>query len=307
MHPMTIRRRALAPLAFACALAVVPFAGAQEPAGAAPPPANRPVTSPGNAQWAATIDEARAQAAEQKKLVFYEFDSQNCGDCARMQSLLYPAFDFEALLIGMVPVRSTSPRTTASRLTELYGIKETPSVLIATPTGRLVFLMQGFKDARATSSDTCTRTSTAIGPSRRRSTPRMSPRSRRRRRTRSARPAATPGSTTPRPGLRYKRATVAPDATPDIRETRPSRAWRPPSSSSASPRRPERRSTSSWPGRRIPRRGSAPSSSGRTSRWCRTEPAEALVALQEVREGPPQLPVPRAGPRVHRASRSQPQ
>ena len=145
MHSMTIRRRTLAPFVFACAVA--PFAAAQEPAVTAPEraQANRPVTSPGNAEWAATVEAARARATEQKKLVFYEIDTQNCGECQRMKSLLYPAFDFEALLIGMVPVRVDITTHDGERLAQLYGIKETPSVAIATPTGRLIFLMQGFK------------------------------------------------------------------------------------------------------------------------------------------------------------------
>ena len=215
MHPMTIRRRALAPLAFACALAVVPFAAAQEPAGAAPPPSNRPVTSPGNAQWATTLDEARARASEQKKLVFYEVDSQNCGECARMKSLLYPAFDFEALLIGMVPVRVDITTHDGERLTEFYGIKETPSVAISTPTGRLVFLMQGFKSQRdffghvhksldgyrtwaktIDAQDVATLSAKDAYASARQLFARFD--------YAEARP-------------RYKRATVAPDATPDIR------------------------------------------------------------------------------------------
>ena len=66
------------------------------PSSANPDP-NRAVKSPGNAEWAKTAEEARARAAAENKLVYYEFDSPNCGDCHRMQSLLYPAFDFEAL------------------------------------------------------------------------------------------------------------------------------------------------------------------------------------------------------------------
>ncbi|HEY2798831.1 MAG TPA: hypothetical protein VGK26_13145 [Thermoanaerobaculia bacterium] len=105
----------------------------------------RQVKSPGNAEWAASADEARTRAAAQHKLVFYEFVSQGCGECGRMEGLLYPAFDFEALLIGMVPVRVDLVSKSGSELSDLYSIKETPSVAIATPTGRLVFLMQGFK------------------------------------------------------------------------------------------------------------------------------------------------------------------
>ncbi len=208
------------------------------------------MTSPGNAQWAATIDEARAQAAEQKKLVFYEVDSQNCGECARMKSLLYPAFDFEALLIGMVPVRVDITTHDGDRLTELYGIKETPSVAIATPTGRLVFLMQGFKsqgdffghvhkslDGYRAWAKTIDAQDVA---------------------TLSAKEAYAIGAPAVRP-VRLRRGPASLQARDGGSRrhaghprTRPSRAWRPPSSSSTSPRRPARRSTSSSPATKDP-------------------------------------------------------
>lgn len=111
-------------------------------------PANRPVTSPGNAVWASTVEEARERATLENKLVFYEFDSPKCGDCHRMQGLLYPAFDFEALLIGMVPVKVRYDFPDSKPLQEIYGVATSPSILITTAQGRLVFLMQGFKDAQ---------------------------------------------------------------------------------------------------------------------------------------------------------------
>jgi tetratricopeptide (TPR) repeat protein len=64
-----------------------------------------------------------------------------------MQALLYPAFDFEALLIGMVPVIVDMDSDIGQKLAERYHVTDTPSVLITTPSGRLVFLMQGFQDA----------------------------------------------------------------------------------------------------------------------------------------------------------------
>ncbi|HEY1252358.1 MAG TPA: tetratricopeptide repeat protein [Thermoanaerobaculia bacterium] len=124
---------------------------AQQPTPAAPPAAPGPgtsartVKSPGNAEWAANAADARARATAEHKLVYYEFVSQSCGECGRMEGLLYPAFDFEALLVGMVPVRLDLVSKEGSELSERYSIKETPSVAIATPAGRLVFLMQGFK------------------------------------------------------------------------------------------------------------------------------------------------------------------
>ena len=117
------------------------------PPSSANPDLNRAVKSPGNADWAKTAEEARARAKAENKLVYYEFESPNCGDCHRMQGLLYPAFDFEALLIGMVPVKLRYDFPEAKPLQDLYNIATAPSVLITTPEGRLVFLMQGFKDA----------------------------------------------------------------------------------------------------------------------------------------------------------------
>ncbi len=145
-----------APAAIFVALAAlfVAAAGAAQDAHHHAPPQgtnpdlNRPVGSPGNADWAQTAEEARARGAAENKLVFYEFDSPNCGDCHRMQSLLYPAFDFEALLIGMVPVKLRYDFPEAKPLQELYGVARSPSILITTPQGRLVFLMEGFKDAQ---------------------------------------------------------------------------------------------------------------------------------------------------------------
>jgi tetratricopeptide (TPR) repeat protein len=134
-------------------LLAVGLASAQEPtpapAAAAPAPAmaNRPIMTPGNAVWAANSAEARAIAKADKKLVYYEFVSPECGDCRRMTGLIYPAFDFEALLIGTVPVHVALSSAEGKELGERYSITEEPSVLIATPEGRVVFLMQGFKDA----------------------------------------------------------------------------------------------------------------------------------------------------------------
>ena len=56
----------------------------------------------------------------------------------------YPAFDFEALLIGMVPVKTLIDSPEGRELARQYEIRTTPAVLITTPEGRLVFLMQGF-------------------------------------------------------------------------------------------------------------------------------------------------------------------
>ena len=104
------------------------------------PPA---VTSPGNAKWAASPDEAKALAASTGKFVYLEFDRPECGQCQRMDALLYPAFDFEALLINMVPVKLSLDSGEGKEFGRRYGIRETPAVLITSPEGRIVFLMQG--------------------------------------------------------------------------------------------------------------------------------------------------------------------
>jgi tetratricopeptide (TPR) repeat protein len=129
------------------AFALISGAAAQQPMPPDPSAGNRPVKSPGNAEWAKDLADARAAAAAQKKLVYVEFDQESCGNCRRMQSLLYPAFDFEALLIGMVPVKVALNSPEAKPLVTLYGITEAPGILITTAEGRLVFLMQGFQTA----------------------------------------------------------------------------------------------------------------------------------------------------------------
>jgi len=129
------------------ALALTSGAAAQQSLPPNDSAANRPVKSPGNAEWAKDLADARLAAAAQKKLVYIEFDQPSCSNCRRMQSLLYPAFDFEALLIGMVPVKLALDSEEAKPLAALYGITEAPAVLITTAQRRLVFLMQGFQTA----------------------------------------------------------------------------------------------------------------------------------------------------------------
>jgi tetratricopeptide (TPR) repeat protein len=147
--PKRIRLGRFAPWLLAAGLFAAVASGQEPTPPAAPsyPMVNRPVTSPGNAEWAPDVPFARKRAAAQKKLVYYDIGDDGCGDCRRMQALLYPAFDFEALLIGMVPVQVKLSSTEGKAIGERYGITETPAVLITTPEGRLVFQMQGFKDA----------------------------------------------------------------------------------------------------------------------------------------------------------------
>jgi len=128
---------------FLALLAAAPLA--QEPVH---PDPNRPVTRPGNADWAATLEEARKIAGPQNKLVFIEIDGgPECGHCQRMDSLLYPAFEFEALLITMVPVKVSLDSVEGMELSRRYQIDQTPAILITAPEGRLAFLMQGFTNA----------------------------------------------------------------------------------------------------------------------------------------------------------------
>src|SRR5260370_34674118 len=85
------------------------------------------VNSPGNAEWAASPAEAKSRAAAEGKLVFYEFDRPQCGHCARMDALLYPAFDFEALLIQMVPVRVSLDSPEGQELARRYNLTDAPA------------------------------------------------------------------------------------------------------------------------------------------------------------------------------------
>jgi thioredoxin-related protein len=111
-----------------------------------PPPEHQspPVHSPGNAEWASTFGEAAQRAAAQGKFLFVEFDKQGCGHCQRMDALLYPAFDFEALLIPMVPVKLSLDSSDGKELARQYGIADAPAILIRSPEGRMVFLVEGF-------------------------------------------------------------------------------------------------------------------------------------------------------------------
>jgi len=137
------------------ALSRVAFAdeAAAQAAAAAPAPSPtpivaRPVTSPGNASWAPGWSEARARATAEQKLVFVEMDDTDCGNCRRMDALLYPAMDFEALLLRMVPVKVSMKSAAGKEISDRYGLREAPAVLVTTPEGRLVFRMEGFMNPR---------------------------------------------------------------------------------------------------------------------------------------------------------------
>ena len=139
------------------ALPLALFAALTAPQSAAPaPPAPAPTAAParqvsdplppgpGLVAWATSMEEARSRASAGDKLVFMEFTKKECGNCERMDNLLYPAADLEALLSTMVPIKVDLESTMGRDLSTRYGFSETPSVLITTPEGRLVFLMEGF-------------------------------------------------------------------------------------------------------------------------------------------------------------------
>jgi len=112
-------------------------------AAAAPEPTPL-VRSPGNATWAPNPEVARQRATSEGKYVFFEFDQPHCANCTRMDTLLYPAFDFEALLIPMVPVKVSLVSPEGEELARRYSITDAPAVLVTTPEGRVIFQMAGF-------------------------------------------------------------------------------------------------------------------------------------------------------------------
>lgn len=99
---------------------------------------------PGQVAWATSLEEARIRANEGDKLVFLEFTKKECGNCERMDNLLYPAADLEAFLSTMVPIKVDLESPMGKELAARYGFSEAPAVLVTTPEGRLVFLMEGF-------------------------------------------------------------------------------------------------------------------------------------------------------------------
>ncbi|MEP6471775.1 MAG: hypothetical protein ABJC28_07130, partial [Acidobacteriota bacterium] len=111
---------------------------------AATPMSSDGVLGPGKVLWATSAAEAAERATQENKFVFLEFVKKECGNCKRMDGLIYPAFDFEALLVPMVPVKVDLESPIGKEFAARYGIEDAPAVLITTPEGRLVFLMAGF-------------------------------------------------------------------------------------------------------------------------------------------------------------------
>jgi thioredoxin-related protein len=111
---------------------------------AAPAPEVSVPPGAGKVPWASSADLAQDRAAREEKFVFFEFTKEECGNCQRMDSLLYPAADFGALLASMVPVKLELVSSEGKEIAQKYHIDDAPAILITTANGRLVFLMQGF-------------------------------------------------------------------------------------------------------------------------------------------------------------------
>ncbi len=143
----------------AAALIAASFAGpvfAQNappaPQSAAPAPAAATIAPPGvpgRAIWAKTYDEALQRAKDQGKVVFVEFAQKKCGNCFRMDGLLYPSVNFEMALLRMVPVKLDLDGVEAAPLKNRYQINQTPAILVVSPGGALIFRMVGFDSDRA--------------------------------------------------------------------------------------------------------------------------------------------------------------
>ena len=115
---------------------------------ASPLPRTVAANKPGNADWAHGFDEARSRATDQGKVVFVEFTTKKCGNCYRMDGLLYPSVNFEMTLLRMVPVKLDLDSPDAEPITRRYHVDKAPAVLVVSPGGALIFRMVGFKDDR---------------------------------------------------------------------------------------------------------------------------------------------------------------
>jgi hypothetical protein len=132
-------------------LAAWPCAGSALPdpvpsTDTAPGPASEPA-GPGKAIWAANYAEARERALRDGRVVFVEFSEKNCGNCIRMHGLIYPAVNFEMMLLRMVPVNVDRLGAEGAALATRYGVTESPAVLILSPGGALIFRVNGFDSA----------------------------------------------------------------------------------------------------------------------------------------------------------------
>jgi hypothetical protein len=121
-----------------------PASAATAPSDSSPRMSEPSGMGPGKTIWAVSLEDAIQRAAREGKFVFFEFVKKGCGNCQRMDALLYPAFDFEALLVPMVPVKVSIESPPGKEFGARYNIEDAPAVLVTTSEGRLVFLMNGF-------------------------------------------------------------------------------------------------------------------------------------------------------------------
>jgi tetratricopeptide (TPR) repeat protein len=80
-------------------------------------------------------------------VVFVEFSEANCGNCIRMHSLVYPAVNFEMMLLRMVPVNVDRLGSEGTALAARYGVTQSPAILILSAGGALIFRVNGFDSA----------------------------------------------------------------------------------------------------------------------------------------------------------------
>lgn len=117
-------------------------------APASAPTATRTVATipdgPGKARWEPTYAKARERAAAEGRVVFVEFTEPACGNCVRMDALLYPAVNFEMMLLRMVPVKLDRTAGEGPALAQRYGIAVSPAALVVSAGGALVFRVNGF-------------------------------------------------------------------------------------------------------------------------------------------------------------------
>jgi tetratricopeptide (TPR) repeat protein len=136
--PLSLVTGGLFALARLLAAVTPPTSPAQQP------PADSGALGPGRAEWARSYADAAGRARSENKVVYVEFDTETCSDCKRFDTLLYPATDFEFLLLRMVPVKLRLGQDEASTLAARYHVGKAPSVLILSPGGALIFRLEGF-------------------------------------------------------------------------------------------------------------------------------------------------------------------
>ena len=134
-------------IAFASPAVAAPPEGAvsSPPPSEITAPSPQPV-GPGKANWAKDYAEARETAVRDHKVVYVEFFEKRCGFCQHMDALMYPAVNFEMMLLRMVPVKLDRAAEPGASLAARYGVTESPAVLILSPGGALVFRVNGFDD-----------------------------------------------------------------------------------------------------------------------------------------------------------------